>query len=60
MQPSGAAETVQPSIAFFFSDTPLMRTLTIPRLGSQGIDIAAGDGEHVIRDSYLPPVDVEL
>ena len=42
MQPSGKPEAVQPSIGFFFSDTPPTRMPSILRLGSQGIDIAAG------------------
>ena len=60
MQPSGAPETVQPSIGFFFSDAPPTRTPTILRLGSQGIDIAPGEARYVVKDSYVLPVDVEL
>ena len=60
MQPSGAAEPVQPSIGFFFSDRPPAHTPTILRLGSQGIDIAPGTASYVIKDSYLLPADVEL
>jgi Tfp pilus assembly protein PilF len=60
MQPSGAPETVQPSIAFYFGDSPPTRTPTILRLGSQGIDIAPGQGDYLIRDSYVLPVDAEL
>ena len=60
MQPSGAAESVRPSVAFFMSDRPPARTPTILRLGSQGIDIPPGERAHVIRDSYMLPVDVEV
>ncbi len=60
MQPSGAVERVQPSIGIYFSDTPPTRTPSILRLGSQGIDIAPGQANHVITDSYVLPVDVTL
>ena len=60
MQPSGKPEAVRPSIGFFFSDTPPTRTPTILRLGSQGIDIAAGDGRYVVEDRYTLPVDATL
>ena len=60
MQPSGAVESVRPSVAFFFSDQPPARTPTILRLGSQGIDIPPGERAHVIRDSYTLPVDVDV
>ena len=51
MQPSGKPEAVQPSIGFFFSDTPPTRMPSILRLGSQGIDIAPGDGGYVVAGS---------
>jgi tetratricopeptide (TPR) repeat protein len=60
MQPSGALESVQSSIGFYFTDQLPRRTPTILRLGSQGIDISPGESDHVIRDSYVLPVDVEL
>ena len=60
MQPSGAEEEVLPEVGFYFTDRPPQRTPTILRLGSQGIDIPAGDGRYVIRDSYVLPVDTQL
>jgi hypothetical protein len=60
MQPSGAVEEVLPEIGLYFTDRAPERTPTILRLGSQGIDIAPGDANHVIRDSYELPVDVQL
>ena len=60
MQPSGKPEAVQPSIGFFFSDTPPTRTPSILRLGSQGIDIAPGDGGYAVEDRYTLPVDATL
>jgi Flp pilus assembly protein TadD len=60
MQPSGAAELVQPSIGLFFGDRPPTRTPTILRLGSQGIDIPAGQSRYAVTDSYVLPADVDL
>ena len=60
MQPSGAVEKVKPVIGLYFSDRPPVRTPSILRLGSQGIDIPAGEGRYVIRDSYALPVDVDI
>jgi hypothetical protein len=42
------------------ADRTPVRTPTILRLGSQGIDIPPGDPRYVIRDSYVLPVDVQL
>jgi Flp pilus assembly protein TadD len=60
MQPSGRAESVQPSIGLYFGDQPPTRTPAILRLGRQNIDIPAGDGHYVVTDSYELPVDVEV
>lgn len=60
MQPSGAAEEVLPQIGFYFSKRPPSNIPTILRLGSQGIDIPPGDANHVVRDAYELPVDVQL
>ena len=60
LQPSGAAENVLPEVGFYFTERTPVRAPTILRLGSQGIDIPAGESRYVIRDSYLLPVDVQL
>jgi tetratricopeptide (TPR) repeat protein/mono/diheme cytochrome c family protein len=60
MQPSGAVEQVRPEIGIFFAKAPPRRAPSVLRLGSQGIDIAPGEGAHVIRDEYTLPVDVEV
>jgi len=68
MQPSGKPEQVAPSIGFYFgddvsSDAALggpSRTPSMLRLGRQNIDIAAGDAQYVVTDSYVLPVDVEV
>jgi tetratricopeptide (TPR) repeat protein len=60
MQPSGKEETVQPTIGFYFGNDPPERTPAMLRLGRQNIDIAPGDKEYVITDSFITPVDVEV
>jgi hypothetical protein len=60
MQPSGATESVQPVVGLYFANEPPTRTAAILRLGSQGIDIAAGERSYTIKDSYELPVDTEL
>ena len=60
MQPSGKPEAVRPSIGFYFSDHASTRTPSILRLGSQGIDIPAGEGRYLVEDRYTLPVDATL
>jgi Flp pilus assembly protein TadD len=60
MQPDGRNELVQPSIGFYFGDDPPTRTPVMLRLGRQTIDIPAGQGQYVIQDAYVLPVDVEV
>ena len=60
MRPSGKTEAVQPSIGFYFGgDTP-ERMPVMLRLGRQSIDIAPGDANYTITDSFVLPVDVEV
>jgi tetratricopeptide (TPR) repeat protein len=60
MQPSGKAETVQPVIGFYFGNDPPERAPAMLRLGRQNIDIAPGDRNYVVTDSFVLPVDVEV
>jgi len=60
MQPTGRPEPVRFSVGFFFTPHPPDRTPAVLRLGRQTIDIAPGEGKHVVRDSYVLPVDVEV
>jgi len=60
MQPSGKAEDVQPTIAFYFGNDPPERTPAMLRLGRQNIDIPAGQTSYVVTDSFVVPVDVEV
>ena len=60
MQPTGKPEALRVSAAFYFTDQPPTRTPLGLRLGSETIDIPAGDREYVVSDSYVLPVDVEV
>jgi tetratricopeptide (TPR) repeat protein len=60
MQPTGKNEPVQASVGLFLTDEPPVRTPVGLRLGSETIDIAAGDRQYVVADSYVLPADVEV
>ncbi|HYM22265.1 MAG TPA: hypothetical protein VEU08_03630, partial [Vicinamibacterales bacterium] len=60
MQPTGKPEPLRVSAAFYFTDEPPTRTPVGLRLGSETIDIPAGDSAYVVRDSYTLPVDVQI
>jgi tetratricopeptide (TPR) repeat protein len=53
------SETVQPSIGLFFSETPPTRTPISVKLEAKGIDLPAGEPNHVVEDSYVLPADVD-
>ena len=60
MHPDGLSEVVQPSVGFFFTDTPPIRTPLMLRLGRQNIDIQAGVSSYTVEDQYTLPVDVDV
>ena len=60
LQPTGKAERIQPSIAFYFTADPPARIPTMVRLGRQDLDIPAGAATHRVADAYVLPVDVEV
>ena len=51
---------LQLSVGLFFTDKPPTVTPAIIQLGSQTIDVPAGDATHVVEDAYQLPVDVDL
>lgn len=59
MLPGTDAVTLQPSLAFYFSDTPPTVTPFMVKLSSTEIDIPPGTAEVVVEDAYTLPVDVE-
>lgn len=60
LMPSGKPESVQASVALFFSDQPPSQLSFILRLGSQTIDIPAGESHYVVTDTFVLPVDVQV
>jgi len=60
MHPASMVESVQPSVGFFFSDTPPTRTPLMLRLGRQNIDLQAGTSNYVVEDHYRLPVGVQV
>jgi tetratricopeptide (TPR) repeat protein len=60
LQPTGKPEAVEVSVGLFFTDQTPTKTPIGIRLGSQTIDIEAGNGSYAITDSYRLPVDVDV
>lgn len=60
MQPTGKPETIAPEIGLYFSGEPPASTPVILRLGRQNLDIAAGDANYHVSDSFVLPVDTAL
>jgi len=60
LQPTGRPEPVQVSVGFFFTNQPPTRTPLGLRMGSETIDIAAGNGTYEILDSFVVPVDSQV
>jgi len=60
LQPTGKPEPVQISVGFFFTDMPPVRTPVGLRMGSETIEIPAGERDHMVVDRYVVPVDVDV
>ena len=60
MQPTGKREDVQVSAGFYFTNDPPVQTPVGLRLGSETIDIPAGQADYIVSDSYTLPVDVQV
>jgi Flp pilus assembly protein TadD/mono/diheme cytochrome c family protein len=60
LHPSGKPESVQPSIAFYFTDRPPTNMAFRINLNPLIIDIPAGMKDYAIADSYVLPIDVGL
>ncbi len=58
--PTGAPETLQARVGLYFDDAPPTRRAFVMRLGSQDIDIPAGERGYVIEDDYTLPIDVDV
>jgi tetratricopeptide (TPR) repeat protein len=60
LQPTGKPERLQVSVGVYFTDEAPQRAPLGLRLGSETIDIPAGDRAYTVADQYVLPVDVEL
>jgi tetratricopeptide (TPR) repeat protein len=60
LQPTGKPEPLQVRVGFYFTDEPPSRTPVGLRLGSETIDIPAGEPQYAVTDRYVVPVDVEV
>ena len=58
--PTGKPETVAPRIALYFAEQPPTRVIMDVGLGSNRIDIPAGDAHYQIRDRFELPVPVQV
>jgi len=56
----GGSESVQPSVGFYFSDAPPIRSSIDFKIGSKDIDMPAGQSAYAIEDRYTLPVDVDV
>src|SRR5712692_9286351 len=60
LRPTGRRERVQATIGLYFAPGPPRLTPAMLRLGKQNIDIAPGQRDYEITDSYVLPVDVDV
>ena len=60
LRPTGTPESIQPSIALYFSPTPPARDPILLKLSSRTIDIPAGSRDHAVVDSYVLPVGLQV
>lgn len=60
LMPSGKPQAVTASVGLYFTDTPPRRIPQMLRLGSQVIDMPAGESRYRITDSFELPVDVTV
>jgi hypothetical protein len=60
LHPDGKPEKVDPQIALYFADHPPTRVLMDVGLGSNQIDIPAGQKSYQVRDSFTLPVPVQV
>jgi len=60
LQPTGKQESVQVTAGFYFTDAPPTRSPVGLGMGSETIDIPAGNDAWAIADRYQLPVDVDV
>ncbi|MBX6363456.1 MAG: hypothetical protein IRZ00_06280 [Gemmatimonadetes bacterium] len=60
LRTTGRPERVQPRIGLYLAPAPPTRRPSIVMLGSESIDIPAGDSAYVVADDYRLPVAVDV
>jgi tetratricopeptide (TPR) repeat protein/mono/diheme cytochrome c family protein len=61
LQPSGKAETIQPTIVLYFTDQPATKFPMLLQLQNDAkLDIPAGEKNFVVNDDLTLPIDVDL
>jgi Tfp pilus assembly protein PilF/mono/diheme cytochrome c family protein len=61
LQPSGKAESIQPSIGIYFTEQPATRFPVLLQLeNDRALDIPAGENHFVVSDEFTLPESVEL
>jgi hypothetical protein len=61
LQPSGKAESIQPSIGVYFTDQPATKFPVLLELDNdRALDIPAGDSNFLVSDEFTLPEDVQL
>lgn len=58
--PTGKPEEVRASLGLYFTDRPPARRAVMLRLGTESLDIPAGEADYRASDRFLLPVDVEI
>lgn len=60
LQPTGSWESIEASVALYFTDHAPSKVPVMVRLNRQDLDIPPGDANVVAVDEYTLPVDVDL
>jgi tetratricopeptide (TPR) repeat protein len=60
LHPTGKPESVLPSVGLYFTDKPPTNTPFLLKLARYNIDIAPGQKDYQIENSFVLPVDVDL
>jgi Tfp pilus assembly protein PilF len=61
LQPSGKAETLEPSLGLYFTDKPAtLHPILLQMENDRLLDIPAGEKDFVVSDDFTLPVDVDL
>jgi tetratricopeptide (TPR) repeat protein/mono/diheme cytochrome c family protein len=60
LRPDGQREPVQASVGLYLTDEPPTHVPVMMRLNREDLDVAPGDSNYVVEDSYTVPVDLDV